>query len=302
MFSSSNVLSVNGKIFAMLVKDKLVVKPRPVRPTTLQTTMDTTMPSNNPIDTSFRSAYRELEARMKARAEADGDVFLPNPEPSGPVDYIFTCMEPSLGGWVRSRDADRVKAEAEAKIEAGFRNFVFLDRGTLALHSSIRQYLCEPTQRYYVTDLSKGAMLVERAQEDRRRRYSWWYELLLEELDILSRPRAQLFAVGNDVKDELMRRDFPRPFTLLLHYSPQTIPHRKARIAGHEVAFDEFKRSLSVDRVLTAGKEVMAESLPAIFRDAKLAWLTRLRLSESDLQLIFIYKRAFEAAHHLHIA
>lgn len=37
------------------------------------------------IDEGFRAAYQELEARMKGLAEADGEVFLPNPAPAGPV-------------------------------------------------------------------------------------------------------------------------------------------------------------------------------------------------------------------------
>jgi hypothetical protein len=41
------------------------------------------------IDESFHTAYRELEERMKARAEADGDVFLSNPEPLGTVQYVL---------------------------------------------------------------------------------------------------------------------------------------------------------------------------------------------------------------------
>jgi hypothetical protein len=30
---------------------------------------------------------------MKALAEDDGDVFLPNPEPLGTVQYVLICME-----------------------------------------------------------------------------------------------------------------------------------------------------------------------------------------------------------------
>jgi hypothetical protein len=44
------------------------------------------------IDEGFRAAYRELEARMKALAEAESDVFLPNPAPVGPVEYVFVCI------------------------------------------------------------------------------------------------------------------------------------------------------------------------------------------------------------------
>jgi hypothetical protein len=49
------------------------------------------------IDEVFHTAYRELEERMRALAEADGDVFLPNPEPLGPAHYVliqpFFCLE-----------------------------------------------------------------------------------------------------------------------------------------------------------------------------------------------------------------
>lgn len=112
------------------------------------------------IDEGFRAVYRELEARMEVLAEADGDVFLPNPKPLGPVEYVFVCMEPSLGRWARSAD------EARSKVEAGFQNFISSIEDFI-LHFCIQQYLCEPTQRYHITDLSKGAMLVTcRRRED----------------------------------------------------------------------------------------------------------------------------------------
>ncbi len=47
----------------------------------------------------FQDAYQELEGRMRAFAEADGDVYLPNPEPAGPVDTVLIAMEPLMGGW-----------------------------------------------------------------------------------------------------------------------------------------------------------------------------------------------------------
>ena len=119
------------------------------------------------IDEGFRAAYRKLEARMKGLAKADGDVFLPNPEPLRPVEYIFVCMEPSLGRWARSAN------EARAKVEAGFRNFLSSIEDFI-LHFCIQQYLCEPTQRYHITDLSKGAMLVARAGVARTQRYDRW--------------------------------------------------------------------------------------------------------------------------------
>ena len=48
---------------------------------------------------------------MKALAEADGDVFLPNPAPVAPAGYVFVCTEPYLGRWARSADEARSKVE-----------------------------------------------------------------------------------------------------------------------------------------------------------------------------------------------
>jgi len=134
-------------------------------------------------DEDFRHAYRALEARMRRLADEDGDVFLPNPEPVGPVDYVFVCVEPSVGRWARPEE------QATSKVDAGFRNFVSSIEDFI-VHFCIRRYLCAPGQRYHITDLSKGAMLVKRASVDRTVRYDRWYGLLREEL-ALSRSRER---------------------------------------------------------------------------------------------------------------
>jgi hypothetical protein len=225
---------------------------------------------------------------MKARAEADGDVFLPNPEPSGPVEYIFVCMEPSLGRWARSTD------EAKAKVEAGFRNFVssFED---FILHFCIRQYLCEPTQRYHITDLSKGAMLVEHASIERSLRYDRWYELLVEEVNLVAKPGAGIFAVGNPVAQYLTGRQYPRPITRVIHYSGQAGRARAAAIAGHEDDFEKFRNSVPLKLLLATAEDVLNKSVPAYLRDETLARLAASELSLSRERLIFYYKLVFES-------
>jgi hypothetical protein len=225
---------------------------------------------------------------MRALAEDDRDVFLPNPEPPGPVDHVFICMEPSLGSWARSPE------EARAKVEAGFRNFV-LSIEDFILHFSIRQYLCRPGQRYYITDLSKGAMLVTRAGVARTQRYDRWYPLLLEELDLVAASGAHVFAVGGRVAEYLSGRFF-RPFTKVIHYSGLARAARAAGIVGHEASFAQFRGSVSLDRVLATAEEVLKESVPATFQEETLNRLAPRQLSESDLQLIFNYKLSFEEA------
>jgi hypothetical protein len=240
------------------------------------------------IDEGFRTAYRELEARMKVLADAEGDVFLPNPAPVGLVEYVFVCMEPSLGRWARSTD------EAQSKVEAGFRNFLSSIEDFI-LHFCIRQYLCAPTQRYHITDLSKGAMLIARAGVARSQRYDRWYGLLVEEIELVATPGAGIFAVGNAVAHHLERRAFPRPFTKVIHYSGLAARARAAGIVGHEDRFQAFKSAVSLKRVLATAEDVLrASAVPASFRDETLARLAKSQLSESRQQLIFHYKRAFE--------
>lgn len=240
------------------------------------------------IDKGFRTAYRELEARMKEFAENEDNVFLPNPEPLGPVEYVFVCMEPSLGGGARSED------EAKSKVEAGFRNFLSSIEDFI-LHFCIQQYLCAPMQRYHITDLSKGAMLVKQAGIERPQRYDRWYGLLVEELELIAKPGARIFAVGNVVGRHLERHAFPKPFTKVIHYSGLAARARAAGIVGHEDTFEEFKSSVSLQRVLATAEDVlMASAVPASFRDETLARLAKSQLSETRQQLIFNYKLAFE--------
>ena len=239
-------------------------------------------------DTSFRDSYCELEARMRVVAKDGGDVFLPNPEPLGPVDYVFVCMEPSLGRWARPPE------DATLKVDAGFRNFISSIEDFL-LHFCIRQYLCDSTQRYHLTDLAKGAMLVKHAGLAKAKRYDKWYELLLEELALVTAPGAGIVAVGNDVAQHLERRRFPRPFTQVIHYSGLAGRARAAGIVGHEESFEKFKSSVSMQRVVATAEQVLAAfAVPPRFRDEALARLTRSQLSESRQQLIFNYKIAFE--------
>ena len=241
------------------------------------------------IDGGFHAKYRELAERMRTLAEADGDVFLPNPEPDGPVQYVLVCMEPSLGRWARSAE------EARSKVEAGFRNFLFSIEDFI-LHYCIRRYLCGPAERYHITDLSKGAMLVDRAGLARGERYDRWYALLQEEIDLLATPNVGIVAVGNVVSRNLERRGFPRPVIRGIHYSGQAARARSAGIVGREDSFKAFSLSVSLEDVVATAESVLRSAcVPARFRDETLSRLATSELTTSRQQLIFNYKVAFES-------
>jgi len=222
---------------------------------------------------------------MRALVTADGDVFLPVPELLSPMQYIFICMEPSLGGGSPEK--------ARAEIEAGGRNFVNSIEDFL-FHFSIRRYLCKPNERYHITDWSKGAMSVERAGIDRARRYDKWYSLLIDEIDLVSLPDGRLFAVGKEIERHLARRGFPRHVTTVIHYSRLAGAARAASVVGHEHDYDQFRDSVSIEDVLATAREVLEQSVPARIRDLTLARLERRQLTESQRKLIFSYKLALE--------
>ena len=225
---------------------------------------------------------------MKALAEAEGDIFLPNPEPEAPVDYIFICMEPSLGRWARSAE------EAKSKVDAGFRNFLS-SLEDFILHFCIRRYLCEPAQRYHITDFSKGAMLVERAGIARTQRYDRWYVLLQEEMELVATSTAAVVAVGNVVFQHLKRRGFHRRLTKVIHYSGRAVRARNAATVGHEDRFRAFRGSVSIKDVVATANVVLREThVPAKMCAETLSRLSNSQLSTSRQQLIFTYKLAFE--------
>jgi hypothetical protein len=226
---------------------------------------------------------------MRALAEANGEIFLPNPEPQGPVDYVLICMEPSLGRWANSA------AEARSKVNRGFRNFVssFED---FILHFCARRYLCLPGQRYHVTDLAKGAMLVSEARATRDERYERWFPLLEEELNLIARRDAGIIAVGTRVAEELERRRLSRPFIRVIHYSGQAARARKAAIAGQEAKFEAFKSTVTLEDVLNEAESVLVQAqLSPEYRARTLARLARKNLTESRLQLMFHYMTTFES-------
>ncbi|MGB8836401.1 MAG: hypothetical protein WCC67_06630 [Candidatus Acidiferrales bacterium] len=225
---------------------------------------------------------------MKALAEADGHIFLPNPEPEGPVDYVLICMEPSLGRWARSPE------EAKSKVDAGFRNFLFSTEVSI-LHFCIRRYLCKPTQQYHITDLSKGAMHVKVAGRERTQRWDRWYPLLQDEINLVAKSDAAIVAVGKDVFQYLERRGFQR-LCRIIHYSGLNGRARKREIEPCKDAFEEFRGSVSIKDVAATAEAVFRKArVPTEMRDKELSRLSGSDLTDSRHMLIFSYKSAFES-------
>lgn len=238
---------------------------------------------------SFQAAYRALEDRFRTRAEADGDVYIPNPEPEGPTDYIFVCMEPSLGRW-----ADSDPEKGRARVEQGIRNFLYSMEDYI-LDFAARHYLCGSDESYHVTDISKGAMPTDRAGEEREDRYNRWYPLLREELDLLATEKSRIIAVGKAPYDYLSRKPVELPLTRILHYSSQAARARNKAVEGREDRFRAFEGSVTHADLLDTAEEVLRDaSVPDWVHEETVSRLNRRELTTSRQKLLFIYKEEFE--------
>ena len=111
---------------------------------------------------------RALEECMRIQAEdEEHGVYLPNPQPLAPVQYVLLCMEPSWDGWAKTLSVEEARKKVHVK---GFRNFLAVDPKDIGLHIlqfCAQHYLCRPGENYYLTDVSKGAMKGKQADHQR---------------------------------------------------------------------------------------------------------------------------------------
>jgi hypothetical protein len=66
------------------------------------------------VSGSFARKYEGLEKTFRRLAKEDRAVYLPNPRPRGPADFIFIAMEPSLGA--KSAEERKIRVLASASI------------------------------------------------------------------------------------------------------------------------------------------------------------------------------------------
>ena len=242
---------------------------------------------------TFRDRYIALEREFYKQIEKDKNCgveskLVHNIVPGEPVDFVLIGMEASTGG------SGEGGQSTEDKGQIG-RNFAWSTEDFI-LHHCIRNYLCQGDQTYYLTDLSKGSMTADKAGEGRQRRYETWYPLLKKELRLVAKPcNARVIAIGNEVERFLNKKKLCRRVEKIMHYSPQTVPHRRRAIEPWK---DGFKAFCEEDH-----GEAFEETVRAVLQDADMdSYIfdrvngrgNRSRLTKIRLMLMFYYKNRFE--------
>jgi hypothetical protein len=161
---------------------------------------------NNP------SSFQELETLFRQRVNSDKKEFgtdseyLPNPAICLTPDFCLIAMEPSVKTGLEDVRKD---------IKLGYRNFLHSEED-FVLHYCAYSYLCKNDFRYYITDVSKGAMTTKDARQFRECRYREWLPLLKHELRLLGNPST--IAIGLVLKRHLSEL-LLEPNFAILHYS-----------------------------------------------------------------------------------
>lgn len=236
----------------------------------------------------FDQRYSSLVERSRRLAQSEGSVYLPTLRPAGPVDYVFVGMEPSLGHWAKTVQ------EAEERVRQGFTNFAF-SIGDFILHYCIREYLCRSWgSTYYITDLSKGAMLTNEAKRKPEQRYRQWFEVLSDELALVRKETAKIVAIGKTVKHFLESNGLS-DIHVVLHYSSQAAKYRKKWVRWDEERFWQFKRHVSNKRIIATARTITEQAkMDWSLTSASLRRLETRDLSDSQKMLMFGYKYYFE--------
>ena len=244
---------------------------------------------------AFKDDYDRLERAFKKQIGADKKrivdeakkiSYLPNKMPNGKVDFILVGTEPSIG-WAANQE------EAQRDIAKGFRNF-YGALGDFILHHCIREYLCLNGEKYYLTDLSKSAMLTSFADVKRNERYADWYPFLERELRLVGKKNVKIISIGKVADSFLKNKGLKNYMGGILHYSQQAVGHRGREAKNHPDCWSQFRktfRSASLKRTI---RDVMTQSdMTKLVQKT----LTRLKLdeplSESNKELIFTYKVQF---------
>ena len=185
---------------------------------------------------TFEDAYGQLEKEFEKRVEEDNgrwkfaSIFLPNVAPKAPVDYVLVAMEPSLKGWAKDI------LDAQQKIGKGFRNFC----GVWQLYFPAEKYLCREGERYYLTDLAKGAMATNSEGAGSKEKYEAWYPLLEEELGLVAKPDAKIISIGSKVGRFLSEKGLYGHAGTIPHYSGSGAGYFGKEIPGRKEEYREF--------------------------------------------------------------
>ena len=242
---------------------------------------------------TFQQRYAALERKFKAQVKEDNERFgwkgkdeghyLPMIPPTAPVDFVLVGMEPST-----ARGADGTPMDI-INLYAGV--------GDFALHFCASSYLCQNKQRYFITDLAKGAMPSGQARKTAKARWPKWYDLLKEEIELVANQNANMkvIPVGCVLEKFLAEKGTPNLTGSILHWSQNAAIARRIAPQLFPREYKEFSEAVSADDLVSLAEKLIGGKAFDNSRDKILRDLRKHGGTESTKMLMFTYKCQFAA-------
>lgn len=248
----------------------------------------------------IEECFREQIKRDREQLKCDDIVYLqPFTIPSDQVDYVFIAMEPALTKVWLGEPPNRNNGDAAVK--KGARNFMPGRIEECVLYYCATKYLGGRT--FYITDMSKGAMTLDRAKTDRGSLWKEWFGLLEKELKLVAKEDATVFAIGTQVynflthkkrQDTWFHKTFAGRIEYLLHYSGSAAGYRKNSIIGKESEFNDFKTKVTEKDIIDVVIPLLTKECTEWAKDS-IERVKGIRITKSWKMLIFGYKMKMEA-------
>jgi len=201
--------------------------------------------------------------------------YMPNPPICTKPKFCLIGMEPSLK-WmeIEERQVENPSSFPE-KLRFERMNFLFSEEDFI-LHYCACYFLCKGEYKYYVTDISKGAMLTKNAGKQRTERYQRWLPLLKEEMQILGNPI--IISIGK-APAEFLQKNEVKTQDSIMHYSSQN----SGRFKLDYTAFEDKESLQHIHHELRAfsikllehlqfPSELLNKKVDRIFQDGLTDW------------------------------
>ena len=206
----------------------------------------------------FVERHDGLQSQWRQLAKDRGHQYLRYLAPRAPVDFVLVGKMTSIG----EKAAAETPPGCYPPIAPPGYNLLNTI-GDLILNYGARRHLCRPGERYYLTDLGKCAVPPKYAKgKILQEEFAAWYPMLLEELELVTKPGATVIPIGSATGDFLeAQSDFPYRLTHpILHWSAAAVSAAKMAASLFPGEWDEYRQSTSWEDLSASTAEIFAEA------------------------------------------
>ena len=211
--------------------------------------------------------------------------------PQSRVDFVLVAMMPS----VNEKAADGVPFGDYPLNESDAPNGLYSALGDLILHHSVRRYLCERGEKYYITDLAKAAIPAGKVTPKlQREEFNFWYPKLLDELNLVAKPTATIIPVSHTTANFLRDINDKLPYRLthpILHWSRQLTAAAKMASSFFPKEWSTFQKTATLKDVLETTEEAFKDAGLSQYFSAVSSRLKEESFGDMEKHYMFTYKK-----------